>query len=138
MIQALYASPDTAEMMHYHERRTAQILEYARTNGVMLKVYNDTTCECDYLDAVKAGKINRDNVLIQFSLDGAQLYRDKDLDCWIFMYIIHNLPPEVWYKKKLVIPASFIPGPEKMKDGNSFIYPVLYHISALQNKSLWI
>jgi hypothetical protein len=41
------------------------------------------------------------------------------------MYIIHNLPPEVRYKKKLVIPAGFIPGLEKMKDNDSLIYPVV-------------
>jgi hypothetical protein len=58
VIQALYASPDTAGMMHYHERTTAQILKYAQTNGRMLKEYNDTTCGYNYLDAVKTGKIN--------------------------------------------------------------------------------
>lgn len=138
VIQALYASPDTAENMHYRERTTAEILEYARTHGGKLREYNDTTCGRDYLNAVEAGKINRDDVLIQFSLDGAQLYRDKESDCWIFVYIIHNLPPELRYKKNFVIPAGFIPGPEKMKDGDSFIYPVLYHISALQNEGLRI
>ena len=75
---------------------------------------------------------------MQLSLDGAQLYRDKESDCWIFVYIIHNLPPELRYTKRLVIPAGFIPGPEKMKDGDSFLYPVLYHISALQTEGLQI
>jgi len=54
------------------------------------------------------------------------------------VYIIHNLVPDLRYKKRLVIPAGFIPGPEKMKDGDSFLYPVLYHISALQNEGLQI
>ena len=138
VIQALYASPDTAEKMHYREQTTADILRYAETHGGNLEEYNDTTCGRNYLDAVRTGKINRDDVLVQFSLDGAQLYRDKESDCWIFVYIIHNLSPEVRYKKKLVIPAGFIPGPEKMKDGDSFIYPVLYHISALQSEGLRI
>jgi len=75
---------------------------------------------------------------VQLSLDGAQLYQDKDSDCWIFVYIIHNLAPELRYHKKFVIPAGFIPGPEKMKDGDSFLYPVLHHISALQNEGLRI
>jgi Transposase family tnp2 len=68
----------------------------------------------------------------------AQLYQDKDSDCWIFVYIIHNLAPDLHYKKKFVIPAGFIPGPEKMKDSDSFLYPVLYHISVLQNEGLRI
>ena len=117
--------------MHYREWTIADILKYARTHSGKLKKYNNTTCGYEYLDAVETGKINKDDILVQFSLDGAQLYRDKNSDCWIFVYIIHNLPPEIRYKKKFVIPAGFIPGPEKMKDGDSFIYLVLYHISAL-------
>jgi hypothetical protein len=54
------------------------------------------------------------------------------------VYIIHNLPLDICYKKKLVIPPRLISGPEKMKDGDSFIYPVLYYISALQNQDLQI
>jgi hypothetical protein len=42
VIQALYTSPDTAENMHYRERTTAEILEYARTHGGKLSV---TLCE---------------------------------------------------------------------------------------------
>ncbi|KAN0111923.1 hypothetical protein V8E52_008013 [Russula decolorans] len=81
VIQALYALPGTAENMHYRERTTTEILEYARTHGGKLKEYNDTTCGRDYLDAIETGKISRDDVLVQFSLDGAQLYCDKESNC---------------------------------------------------------
>jgi hypothetical protein len=138
VIQALYGSSDTADKMHYRERTTADILEYARAHGGRLKEYSDTTCGRDYLTAVETGRIKNHDVIVQLSLDGAQLYRDKDSDCWIFVYIIHNLAPDLRYKKRFVIPAGFIPGPEKMKDGDSFIYPILHHISALQNEGLRI
>ncbi len=136
VIQALYGSLETAEKMHYRERTTTEILEYARTHDGNLKEYSDTTCGREFLNAVETGRIKNHDVLVQLSLDGAQLYHDKDSDCWIFVYIIHNLAPDLRYKKRLVIPAGFIPGPEKMKDGDSFLYPVLYHISALQNEGL--
>lgn len=103
-----------------------------------LREYNNTTCGSDYLEAVQTGKIANHDVLVQLSLDGAQLYCDKESDCWIFVYIIHNLPPDLRYKKRFVIPAGFIPGPEKMKDGDSFLYLVLYHISVLQTEGLRI
>jgi hypothetical protein len=104
----------------------------------MNKEYYDTTCGHKYLKAVEAEKIKKDNVLVQLSLDGAQLYRDKESDCWIFVYIIHNLAPDLCYEKRLVIPVGFISGPEKMEDSDSFIFPILYHISALQNEGLRI
>src|SRR5258708_37467058 len=110
-----------------------EILEYAQTHGGKVKENNDTTCGHDYLEAVEARRIKDHDILVQLSLDGAQLYHDKDSACWIFVYVIHNLPPNLHYKKRLVIPAGYIPGPDKMKDGNSFIYPILHHISALQN-----
>ena len=138
VIQMLYGSPETADKMHYCEQTTADILEYARMHGGKLKEYNDTICGHDYLDAVEAGKIKKDDVLVQFSIDSTQLYNDKDSDCWIFVYIVYNLPPEICYKKRLVISAGFVPGPEKMKDGDLFIRPLLYHVSALQNEGLWI
>ena len=81
MIQALYASPNTAEKMHYCEWKTVEILEYAWTHDGKVKKYNDTTCGREYLNAVKTGKISKDNILVQFSLDSAQLYRDKESDC---------------------------------------------------------
>lgn len=138
VIQAFYTSPETAEKMRYCERKTAKILNYAQTHKGKLEAYNDTTCGRDYLNAVETGNINKDNILVQFSLDSAQLYRDKESDYWIFVYIIHNLPPEVHYQKRFVILVGFIPGLEKIKDSDSFIYPVLYHISALQNQGLQI
>jgi hypothetical protein len=138
VIQALYGSPETAGKMHYREQATSEILEYAQMHSGKVKEYYDTTCGRDYLEAVEAGKIKKHDVLVQLSLDGAQLYHDKESDCWIFVYIIHNLAPDLRYEKRLVIPAGFIPGPEKMKDSDSFIFPILYHISALQNEGLRI
>jgi Transposase family tnp2 len=138
VIQALYGLLETAERMHYCERTTAKALEYARTHGGRVKEYSDTICGRDYLDTVKAGNIKEDDILVQLSLDGAQLYHNKDSDCWIFVYIIHNLPPNLHYKKRFVIPAGFIPGPAKPKNTDSFLFAALYHISVLQIEGLRI
>ena len=138
VIQALYSSIESAEKMHYRERTTTEILEHARTHGGSVKEYSDTTCGRDYLDAVKMGKITKDDVLVQLSVDGAQLYHDKESDCWIFVYVIHNLSPDIRYKKRFVIPAGFVPGPGKPKNMDSFLFPALYHISALQSEGLRI
>lgn len=82
--------------------------------------------------------IKKDDVLMQLSLDSAQLYCDKKLDCCIFMYIIYNLAPDLHNKKRMVIFTGFISGPEKMKDRDFFLYPIFYHIAMLQNKCLYI
>ncbi len=38
------------------------------------------------------------------------------------------------YKKQYVLPGGIIPGPEKPKVLDSFLFPGLYHIAALQNE----
>lgn len=72
------------------------------------------------------------------SLDGAQLYEHKDSDCWMYIWIIINLAPDKRYKKVHVQPGGFIPGPNKSKNIDSFLYIGIHHLSALQNKGLQI
>lgn len=138
VIQALHLSEETAEQMHYLERITERILQDMEKNGGKVEGYYDTACGMDNLNAWRTGTIKKGDVLLQISLDGAQLYRDKESDCWIFIYVIHNLSPDLRYKKRFIIPGGFISGPNKPKHTDSFLYPALYHISALQQEGLRI
>ena len=47
-----------------------------------------------------------------------------------------DLPPEIHYRKDHVLLDGFIPGPNKPKVMDSFIFPGLYHLSALQRHGL--
>ena len=101
-----------------------------------LPFYNDTCCGQEFLDLFAAGKIRLGDILLQLSIDGAQLFRDKQSDCWIYIFIIHNLSPSLHYKKCFVIPGGFVGGPHHPQNIESFIFPGLYHIAALQNEGL--
>ena len=70
------------------------------------------------------------------SVDGAQLYRYKMSHCWIYIWVIIDHAPDVRYKKKNVLPGGFIPGPNKPKNLDSFLFPGLHHVSALQREGL--
>ena len=48
----------------------------------------------DYLGGVLAGNIKEHDVVLMASLDGAQLYEDKDSDCWLYLWVVLNLPPD--------------------------------------------
>ena len=74
--------------------------------------------------------------MVLFSLDGAQLYRDKLSDCWFFIWILFNLAPDLRYKKTYILPAGFVPGPTKPGNIESFVLPSLRHTSALQKEGL--
>lgn len=71
-------------------------------------------------------------------MDGAQLYAHKASDCWIYIWVIMDLSPDERYKKRHVIPGGFIPGPNKPKNIDSFLFPGLHHLSALQREGLSI
>ena len=75
---------------------------------------------------------------ICLSIDGAQLYAHKASDCWIYIWIIMDFAPDERYKKKHVLPGGFIPGPNKPKNLDSFLFPGLHHLHALQREGLRI
>jgi hypothetical protein len=136
-LQALWRSPESAHDMGYRKRCTEHILdELRRQHGRRTSPYHDFFDGTDYLEAVQAGKINWDDMVLIFSIDGAQLYRNKTSDCWIYIWIIADLAPELRYKKRKILPGGFIPGPMKPKIMESFIYSGLHHVAALQKEGL--
>ena len=123
--------------MHYLERRLAQNVEYVRTHGELPK-YDDTACGQELLDAWNSGSFGRSDIALQFSIDGAQLRPDQPSEAWVFIWVIHNLPPSMRYKKDFVVPGAIVPGPNKPGDLESFLFPSLYHVAALQREGLRI
>jgi hypothetical protein len=72
------------------------------------------------------------------SIDGTQLYAHKASDCWIYLWVIMNLPPDEWYEKWHVLPGRFTACLNKPKSIDSFLFPGLHHICALQSEGLHI
>ena len=70
------------------------------------------------------------------SIDGAQLYEHKESNCWIYIWILVDLGPDKRYKIRNILPGGVIPGPHSPKDLDSFLFPGLAHVSALQHEGL--
>jgi len=87
-------------------------------------------------EAVNDGHIKRDDLVLMMSFDGAQLYANKASDCWIFIWVILDRAPDGRYLKKSVLPGGFIPRPNKPKHIDSYLFPSLHHLSALQKEGL--
>ncbi|KIO06840.1 hypothetical protein M404DRAFT_138489, partial [Pisolithus tinctorius Marx 270] len=123
-LQALYRHKDSAIDMDYLHRRTQEILRQLQETG-SIPVIDDVVMGWDYLGAVLDGDIKPNDIVLMVSIDGAQLYDSKELDCWIYIWIILH-----------VRPGGFIPGPNKPKHLDSFLFPGLHHLSALQAEGL--
>ena len=100
-------------------------------------VYEDVFHGSEYI-WVRDGKITMNDMVLLLSIDGAQLYQSKQSDCWIFIWIIFDNAPDSRYKKKYILPGGFIGGPNKPKNLDSFLFPSLYHLAALQKEGLKI
>ena len=72
------------------------------------------------------------------SLDGAQLYNNKHSDCWMYIWIILNLPLDKCYLKVNILPSRFIPGPNKLKNIDLFLFPGFHHLAVLQCEGLQV
>src|SRR6266404_4276510 len=125
-----------ANHMHYLEKRLARNVLYFDTHQGRLDVYDDTACDKDLMDAWRSGAFSSLDVALQFSIDGAQLRPDKPSEAWVFIWVIHNLPPTIRYTKAFVIPATIVLGPNKPVEIDSFLFPSLYHVAALQREGL--
>jgi len=109
-----------------------------RTNGGLIDVYDDFCKGTNYLEAVQRGDIKPNDIVLMISLDGAQLYESKESDCWIYIWVVMNHSPDKRYKKRYMLPGGFIPGPHKPKNVDSFLFPGIHHLAALQNEGLSI
>ncbi|EJF65166.1 hypothetical protein DICSQDRAFT_50857, partial [Dichomitus squalens LYAD-421 SS1] len=136
-VQALYRSRHCAQRMRYREQVMERLLGMANAHK-MVEVAEDVFFAEEYLKHVEAGTIREDDLVLMFSLDGAQLYESKQSDCWIYIWVLFDLAPDLRYKKRYVLPGAIIPGPKKPKIVDSFLFPGLYHVAALQNTPLKI
>lgn len=136
-LQALWRTPNSAKNMRYRSEKTKEIIEDLASNGTgEIPVYEDMYHGHEYIQAVERGDIKTDDMVLMFAMDGAQLYRDKQSQCWIYIWVIVDLPPELRYKKRYVLPGGFIPGPNNPKNTDSFLFPGFHHLAALQKEGL--
>lgn len=133
-VQALRRSQHGAAAMRYRDQKTKEILD-SITDQLKDSVYDDTFCGNDYLDLHARLGLTSDDTTVSFSLDGAQLYQNKKSDTWIGIWIINDYHPTTRYKKKHVLPALVVPGPNKPKNLDSFMFRAFHHVSALQREN---
>ena len=132
-IQALWSHRLSAQKMSYRQQVTDILLSQDEPPEIL----TDYTDGDDYLSQVAPNLGSHDTVLM-FSADGAQLYRNKKSDCWMYIWVIYDLAPGDRYKKRHVLPGGFVPGPNPPKNFDSFFFSGIYHLSALQREGLLV
>jgi hypothetical protein len=134
-IQALRRSPQGAAAMRYRDEKTTRILNAFDADVGDDQIYDDIFSGEDFLAMHDRLNLTANDTTVMFSLDGAQLYQDKKSDTWIAVWIILDYNPSTRYKMKRVLPALIIPGPNKPKNLDSFMFRSFHHLSALQREN---
>lgn len=88
----------------------------------LLSEYSDILHGTDLISAFQDGCVDKDDIVLMFLIDGAQLYAKKASACWIYIWVLLNLSPAQRYKKKCVFIGGFIPGPNNPKNTDSFLF----------------
>ncbi|KAG1746659.1 uncharacterized protein EDB91DRAFT_1030842, partial [Suillus paluster] len=102
-LQAMYQNPESAQDMHYLHECTQEILtELEKTRQI--PIIDDIAMGYNYLDMVLDGHIKENDIILMVSLDRTQLYKSKQLDCWMYIWVIVNLTPDKRYRKVHVHP----------------------------------
>lgn len=138
-LQAAWRSKNGAQQMHYREQYQEQIFSKFTRNSNTRPAdlpYRDFLDSEEYIRYVQEGHINSHDSILLVSLDGAQLYANKVSDFWVYSWVLLGLDPAVHYKCSGLKPGAIIPG--KPKNYDSFMFPGMYHLAALQNEGLKI
>ncbi|KAG6915362.1 hypothetical protein DXG01_011972 [Tephrocybe rancida] len=98
-------------------------------------VYDDIFCGSDLVEFAESINITSRDTMISFSVDGVQLYQNKKSDTWIGVFLVNNYSPNLRFKQTKVLPGIIIPGPNKPKLIDSFLFCTFYHLAALQHEN---
>jgi len=75
-------------------------------------------------------------MLLVLSMDGAQLYQNKESDMWFGIATLIDFAPEICHAKEMVLLTFMIGGPNAPKHYDSFLFPMFAHLSACQKLGL--
>jgi hypothetical protein len=124
--------------MGHRRHHIAKIFQGLDANDGHIHSYSEIYHEFEYIEACCRGDIAPCDTVLMHAMDGAQLYRDKEPDCWIYIWILQELAEELQYQKKYVMVGGIIPGPHHPTHIKSFLFPGLHHVLALQTEGLWV
>jgi len=68
------------------------------------------------------------DIALGLSTDGVAIFKKRSKTAWPIVLFNYNLPPDIRFHKKNLIPVGVIPGPKKPTDMDSFLYPLVQEL----------
>jgi len=114
--KATYFSLKDRFEIQFKDQNYVKKILYRSTYQSNGRSYNDIFDGILYKNLCQEGFFsNPYDICLIGSTDGYQIFRQKRNDCWVFLYINANLPPDERVKKENLLIAGIIPGPNSPK-----------------------
>ena len=72
------------------------------------------------------------------STDSFAPFKRRRQTAWPIIVFLYNLPPVIRFHLEFILSLGVIPGPNKPKNVDSFLFPGLHHLCAVQQEGLHI
>lgn len=72
------------------------------------------------------------DIALGLSTDGFAPFKRRKKTCWPLLIFNYNLPPEIRFHLRHVLCVGVIPGPNKPKDADSFLWPLVMELLQLE------
>ena len=63
--------------------------------GGSIDTYDDVYCSSTLLNAAMCGDLTPDDTVLMLSIDSTQLFGSKQSDCWIYIWVLLDLAPDL-------------------------------------------
>jgi hypothetical protein len=136
--KATYFSLEDRFKIQFQDQERVKKLLYRSLYQSNEGIYNDIFDGILYKTLCQDGFFsNPYDICLIGSTDGYQIFRQKRNDCWVFLYINANLPPDERVKKENLLIAGVIPGPNSPKKMDTFLQPLVDELKKLERKYLF-
>jgi hypothetical protein len=136
--KATYFSLNDRFKIQFKDQNYVEKILYRSTYQSNGKYYNDIFDGLLYKDLCQEGFFsNPYDICLIGSTDGYQIFRQKRNDCWVFLYINANLPPNERVKKENLLIVGIIPGPNSPKKMDTFLRPLVDELKLLERMYLF-
>lgn len=132
-LQQYFSNSAMASLMKY---RSEHIYEEGKITDIMdSEIYRDLLQKPVELDGKPLGHTFFDDdrdIAFGLSTDGFAPFRRRTKTAWPLVLFNYNLPPEIRFHVEHILPLGVVPGPNKPKDFDSFLWPAIEEFLRLE------
>lgn len=128
-LKGFFKNPELVKLMHYRSTYTSQ-------PDTIQDIFDGENYKRLKEEFVMVGGVrqghkyfsNENDIALGLSLDGFCPFKRRSQTCWPLIIFNYNLPPDIRFHLCHLLCAGVIPGPQKPKDADSFVYPLILEL----------